>query len=246
MKKLLLTTLIATTTFGLTACGEKEKTNTLTFATEATYAPFESVNTKGEVEGFDIDLANALCAKLQKKCEFKNIAFDTLIPGLKENKFDAAIGAIGVTDERKKQVLFSDVYINNTSSFAGVKGKANLENAKVVAVQNGTTYQNYIVKNLPQYQVKSYGSLQNAFLDLKNGRVDLIFADTPVLSEWLKKEQDLQFIGKPIEDKAFFGEGSGIAFNKNNKELADKINAALKEFKENGEMQKIYKKWIAQ
>ncbi len=245
MKKLLLTTALASSVLLLTACN-KEETNTLTFATEATYAPFESVDSKGNLEGFDIDLANALCEKLHKQCVFKNIAFDSLIPGLKANKFDAAIGAIGVTEDRKKQVLFTDVYMDNTSSFVGLKGKADLSNAKTIAVQNGTTYQNYLVKTSPQYSIKPHASLQNAFLDLKNGRVDLIFADTPVLSEWLKTESDLQFVGQPITDKSFFGEGSGIAVNKNNKALVDQLNKALKELKESGEMQKIYHKWIAQ
>ncbi|MDG6881989.1 ABC transporter arginine-binding protein precursor [Phocoenobacter uteri] len=238
MKKLLLTALFATTALSVAA---KE---TITFSMEATYAPFESTTDKGEIVGFDVDLANALCEQLDATCEFKNTAFDSLIPSLKFKKFDAIISAMDITDKRQKQVSFTQPYLENSASFLALKDKDMPKEAKVIGVQNGSTYQEYLMKKMPQYQLKSYPSLQNAILDLKNGRIDMIFGDTPVLAEWLPTETSVTFVGEKVKDKDFFGIGYGIAVNKSNKELLEKLNTALKTVKENGTLDKIYQTWM--
>ncbi len=242
MKKLLLTTILATT-LGLTACQEKES-NTLTFAMEPTYAPFESTNDKGEIIGFDVDLAKQICTKLEKKCEFKNVAFDSLIPSLKSKKFDAIISAMDITEKREKQVSFTQPYLENSASFLGLKDKLSFETVKTLGVQNGSTYQEYLVKKMPQYKLKSYASMQNAILDLKAGRIDMIFGDTPVLAEWLETDQTIAFAGEKVKDKDFFGVGYGIAVNKSDTELLKKFNTALKAIKEEGSLDKIYQTWM--
>ena len=86
------------------------------FATEATYAPFEYLDDKNEFQGFDIDLARAVCAQVKLECSFHNQAFDSLIPSLKFRRYDAAIAAMDVTPERAAQVDFSDIYYENSPS----------------------------------------------------------------------------------------------------------------------------------
>ncbi|MDP8033220.1 lysine/arginine/ornithine ABC transporter substrate-binding protein [Pasteurella atlantica] len=238
MKKLLLTALFATTALSVAA------KDTITFAMEPTYAPFESTTEKGEIVGFDVDLAKALCTELEMTCQFKNTPFDSLIPSLKFKKFDAIISAMDVTEKRQKQVSFTEPYLENSASFLALKEKKTPETAKIVGVQNGTTYQEYLVKKAPQYQTKAYASLQSAILDLKNGRIDMIFGDTPVLAEWLPTETSVTFVGDKVKDKDFFGVGYGIAVNKSNKELLEKLNTALKTVKENGTLDKIYQTWM--
>lgn len=216
----------------------------LTFAMEPSYPPFETTNEKGEIIGFDVDVANAICQEIQVTCKFKSETFDSLIPSLKAKRFDAAISAIDITDARAKQVLFSDAYYDSSASYVALKGKATLESAKNIGVQNGTTFQQYTVAETKQYSPKSYASLQNAILDLKSGRIDIILGDTAVLSDMISKEPEIQFVGEKVTNKKYFGNGLGIAMHKSNKDLAAQLNKGLAAIKANGEYQKIYDKWM--
>ncbi len=216
----------------------------ITFAMEPSYPPFEFTNEKGDIVGFDVDVANAICKEIQATCKFKGESFDALIPNLKAKRFDAAISAMDITETRAKQVLFSDAYYDSTASYVTLKGKATLDTAKNIGVQNGTTFQQYTIAETKQYAPKAYASLQDAILDLKNGRIDIIFGDTAVLADMIDKEPEIQFVGDKVTNKKYFGNGLGIAMNKSNKELAENLNKGLRAIKANGEYQKIYDKWM--
>ena len=237
MKKLLLSAMLMGSAF---AANSQE----ITFAMEPSYPPFETTNEKGEIIGFDVDVANAICKEIQATCHFKSQAFDALIPGLKSKRFDASISAIDITDVRAKQVAFSNAYYDSSASYVALKGKADLASAKTVGVQNGTTFQQYTAAESKQYNVKAYASLQDAILDLKNGRIDIIFGDTAVLADMISKEAEIQFVGDKVTDKKYFGNGLGIAVNKSSKELLESLNKGLEAVKANGEYQKIYDKWM--
>lgn len=237
MKKTLLTAIL----LGASVAASAQE---LTFAMQPSYPPFETTNAKGEIIGFDVDVTNAICQEIQATCKFKSETFDSLIPSLKAKRFDAAISAIDITDARAKQVLFSDAYYDSSASYVALKGKATLESAKNIGVQNGTTFQQYTVAETKQYSPKSYASLQNAILDLKSGRIDIILGDTAVLSDMISKEPEIQFIGEKVTNKKYFGNGLGIAMHKSNKDLAAQLNKGLAAIKANGEYQKIYDKWM--
>ncbi|MCW9733357.1 lysine/arginine/ornithine ABC transporter substrate-binding protein [Avibacterium sp. 20-15] len=238
MKKLLLATLLASSAAMVQA-------QDITFAMEPSYPPFELTNEKGEIVGFDVDIANAICKEIEATCHFKSQAFDALIPSLiKGRGFDAAISAIDITEARAKQVAFSQPYYESSASFIAVKGKADLATAKTVGVQNGTTYQQYANAEAKQYTTKSYASLQDAILDLKNGRIDLIFGDTDVLRDMFEKNPELTFVGERVTDKRYFNNGLGIAVNKSNTALVESLNKGIEAIKANGEYQKIYDKWM--
>ena len=216
----------------------------ITFAMEPSYPPFEFTNEKGDIVGFDVDVANAICKEIQATCKFKGESFDALIPNLKAKRFDAAISAMDITETRAKQVLFSDAYYDSTASYVALKGKTTLDTAKNIGVQNGTTFQQYTIAETKQYAPKAYASLQDAILDLKNGRIDIIFGDTAVLADMIDKEPEIQFVGDKVTNKKYFGNGLGIAMNKSSKELAENLNKGLRAIKANGEYQKIYDKWM--
>ena len=237
MKKLLLTAILMGSAFTVNA-------QEITFAMEPSYPPFETTNEKGEIIGFDVDVANAICKEIQATCHFKSQAFDALIPGLKSKRFDASISAIDITEARAKQVAFSNAYYDSSASYVALKGKADLASAKTVGVQNGTTFQQYTAAESKQYNAKAYASLQDAILDLKNGRIDIIFGDTAVLADMISKEAEIQFVGDKVTDKKYFGNGLGIAVNKSSKELLESLNKGLEAVKANGEYQKIYDKWM--
>ncbi|ETS29449.1 MULTISPECIES: arginine ABC transporter substrate-binding protein [Photorhabdus] len=243
MKKLLLAALLGTVTLSATATGKE----TLRFATEATYPPFEFIDANNKIQGFDIDLANAICEQINATCTFTNQSFDSLIPSLKFRRFDALVAGMDITPERQKQVDFTDTYYDNSAIFITVKDKvssiAELK-GKQVGIQNGTTHQKYLMEQRKEIKTVPYDSYQNAILDLKNGRLEAVFGDTAVVNEWLKKNENLSTVGNKVTDKNYFGIGLGIAVRKGNKELQDKLNKALAEIKRDGTYDIIYKKWF--
>lgn len=244
MKKKLL---IALACLGLSTISFA-KEPTIRFATEASYPPFEYIDANNEIQGFDIDLAKAICQSIQEDCTFTHQAFDSLIPSLKFRRFDALVAAIDVTPERQQQVLFSNIYYNNAAIFIANKEQAaNITDFKdkKIGVQNGTTHQKYLAEKHPEASIVTYSSYQNAILDLKSGRLNAVFGDTAVIAEWLKSDDTLTTVGKDITDPDYFGTGMAIAVRKNNTELMTKFNQGLQTIKDNGTYQTIYNKWFS-
>lgn len=241
MKKVLLATLLAGLSLSATAA------QTIRFATEASYPPFESMDASNKIVGFDVDLANALCKEMEATCTFSNQSFDSLIPSLKFRRIDAVMAGMDITPEREKQVLFSSPYYDNSALFVGQKGKVadiSALKGKKVGVQNGTTHQKFIMDKHPEITTVPYDSYQNAKLDLQNGRIDAVFGDTAVVTEWLKAEPKLAPIGDKVTDKGYFGTGLGIAVRQGNTDLQAKFNTALAKVKQDGTYEAIYKKWF--
>lgn len=243
MKKLIIAAVLAGISVSASAA------ETIRFATEASYPPFEFIDAGNKIQGFDVDLANALCKEMQAECSFTNQAFHSLIPSLKFKRFDAVMAGMDITPEREKQVLFTKPYYDNSALFVAQKGKvadvAALKGKKV-GVQNGTTHQKYLTDKHPEITTVPYDSYQNAILDLKNGRVDAVFGDTAVVNEWLKQNAALAAVGDKVTDKDYFGTGLGIAVRQKNTDLQGKFNAALDKIKQDGTYETIYKKWFQQ
>ncbi|PSJ46608.1 arginine ABC transporter substrate-binding protein [Zobellella endophytica] len=221
------------------------------FVTNAAYPPFEFVDENNEMQGFDIDLAKALCDVAALECSFHNQAFDSLIPSLKFRRYHAAIAAMDVTPERSEQVDFSDIYYENSAVFVAPQGKfGSLDEllSQTVGVQNGTSHQKYIQDKLEGegLQSRPYQSVQDALLDMTNGRLDAVFADTAVVGEWLAKTEGYEVVGEAITDDNYFGTGFGIAVTKGNQELLDKLNQGLAELRANGTYDSLYGKYFPQ
>lgn len=241
MKKILLASLI-----GLASTGAMAQQQ-IKFAMEATYAPFEYMDENNQIQGFDVDIANALCKQMDAKCSFHNQAFDSLIPALKFKRYDAAISAMDITKARQEQVSFTNAYYDNSAAFVTLAGQVANQSAlknKKVAVQNGTTHQSYLIEQMPGVTTVPYASYQDAFIDMQNGRVDSVFGDTAVVAEWFKSNKQLTYVGEQITNPTYFGNGFGIAVNKSNQALVDQLNTALAAIKANGEYQVIFNKYF--
>lgn len=221
--------------------------DTIRFAASATYPPFESLNKDNQIVGFDIDLAKALCQQMKAECTFTNNPFDSLIPALKFRRYDAVISGMDITPERSKQVDFTQSYYTNSAQVIARKGTfdqgASLK-GKRIGVENGTTHQKYLQDRHPEATPVAYDSYQNAILDMKNGRLDGVFGDTAVVSQWLKTNSELTPVGEHVTDPAYFGTGLGIAVRKGNEGLRDKLNGALATLKTNGTLHQLNQKWF--
>ena len=143
---------------GLAAClasasASAKEWTTVRFGTDATYAPFESVNPKGDIIGFEVDYGNALCARMKVTCTWQNQDWDGVIPALLSNKFDVIFSSMNITPERTKKVLFSTMYYATApivATQAATKGNDVTPAAlkgKTIGTQSSTVFANYLDKN---------------------------------------------------------------------------------------------------
>ncbi len=238
--------LAAMALIGLTAAGASAAEK-IRIGTEGAYPPFNTVDAKGELQGFDIDIAKALCAKLKAECTFVKQDWDGIIPALNKRKFDAIVASMSITEERKKAVDFTERYYTNKLQFIGKKGVsidttvAGLK-GKTVGAQRATISGDWLEKNRPGADVKLYDTQENAYLDLSAGRLTAILADAFVNYEWLQSAagKDFEFKGGPVFD----GDLIGIAVRKGDDKLRTKLNKAIKDIVADGTYAKINAKYF--
>ncbi|WP_157953761.1 transporter substrate-binding domain-containing protein [Ignatzschineria cameli] len=246
MKKRLGLLLVAAGLLSSTTLYAQEK---LVVGTNPAYPPFEYKGENNELLGFDIDLMNEVCAVMEKECVYSEQEFDALIPNLRLRRYDAVISGMDITEERAKQLAFSDPYYQNYSIYITTKDKA--DQIKDVAdtkigVLSGSTHQQYIRDTYKGANVSVYPQYPAAMSDLAIGRVDVVFGDGEVVNDYMKENDNFVVVGEKVTDPKYFGQGLGIGVGKRNTELVDQINAALKEVKESGKYDEIYSKWFEQ
>lgn len=204
----------------------------------------------GEVEGFDIDIAKGLAKKIlgdENKIELKEVTSKTRIPMLNNGEIDAIIATMTITEERKKEVDFSDVYfmagqsllVKKDSNINGI-ADVNKEGVTVLTAKGSTSAQN-IREKAPKATVLEFENYAEAFTALKAGQGDALTTDNALLFGMAKQDPNFRVV-----DETFSEEPYGIAVRKGDKELLEVINEYLKEIKANGEYDKIYEKWIGE
>ncbi len=224
----------------------------LKIGTEGAYPPFNNLTSDGKLEGFDIDIARALCEEMNAECEFVTQDWDGIIPALQAGKFDAIIASMSITPERKEKVDFTNKYYNTPPAIAApkdtdIKGVSKEDLAgKTVGVQGSTTHFNYSEQTYTDSEVRAYPTAQEYQLDLANGRLDAVNDDISVLQEWLNSPEGdcCKLVGAitPVED--IHGPGAGIAVRKGEAELVDKFNKAIEAIRANGKYEEINKKYF--
>ena len=226
---------------------------TLKLGTEGAYPPFNFIDSAGNVTGFDVEIGQALCAKMNVKCEVVAQDWDGIIPGLLAKKYDFIIASMFITEERKKQVNFTDPYYLAAMTVVAPKETdikdftADGLEGKVVGVQVGTTQAEYAHKIFTKSEVREYPTQDEVNLDLAAGRIDAQVGDMLPMLEWVTKTEDgacCELKGEPITDPAFVGDGVGIAIRKEDTDLLAKMNAALKEIRADGTYKAINDKYF--
>lgn len=223
----------------------------LVFATDAApYPPFTSQNAAGEWEGWEYDLLMALCAEMGEKCTLIPIAWDGIIPALLEKKMDGIFGSMSISDERKKQINFSDMYYNSASVIIGPKGgDKNIApeafKGKTIGSQGSTTHSNYVDKYfVPAGAIsKTYKGQDEANADLAAGRVDYVQADGVALNAFLQSDTCCELYGAVPVDVEVLGPGVGVGLRKEDTALLEKINAAIKSLSAKGTFDELTTKY---
>ncbi|KNC94722.1 lysine/arginine/ornithine ABC transporter substrate-binding protein ArgT [Trabulsiella odontotermitis] len=227
---------------------------TVRIGTDATYAPFSSKDAKGDFVGFDIDLGNEMCKRMQVKCTWVGSDFDSLIPSLKAKKIDAIISSLSITEKRQQEIAFSDKLYAADSRLIAAKGssvKPDLDalKGKHVGVLQGSTQEAYANETwrTKGVDVVAYQNQDLIYSDLAAGRLDAAFQDEVAASEgFLKKPagKDFDFAGPSVKDKKYFGDGTGVGLRKDDAELKAAFDKALGELRKDGTYDTMAKKYF--
>ncbi|MEC0202311.1 ABC transporter substrate-binding protein [Paenibacillus lautus] len=201
----------------------------------------------GNVEGFDIDIAKALAKKIlgdETKVELKEVTSKTRIDMLKNGDIDIIIATMTITEERKEQVDFSDVYFEAGQSLLVKKGSpiTGLESlnkdTKVLTVKGSTSAQN-IREKAPDAVILEFENYQDAFTALKAGQGDALTTDNSILLGMQQQDPSFELVGGNFTDEPY-----GMAIKKGNPEFVKTVNELLKELKDSGEYDKLYEQWM--
>jgi len=222
--------------------------------TDTTYAPFSSKDSKGEIVGFDIDLGNEMCKRINVKCHWVASDFDALIPSLKAKKIDAIISSLSITEKRQQEIAFTDKLYAADSRLIAAKGSPILPTldalkGKHVGVLQGSTQEAYANQNWRSkgIDVVPYQNQDLIYSDLAAGRLDAALQDEVAASEGFLKQpagKDFAFAGPSVKDKKFFGDGTGAGLRKDDVELKDAMDKALVALRADGTYDKMAKKYF--
>ncbi|WP_323005217.1 ABC transporter substrate-binding protein [Pseudorhodobacter sp.] len=219
----------------------------LRIGVEGAYPPFSFKEADGTLAGFDIDIAKAVCAQMQRDCEMVEQEWDGMIPALKAKKFDAIVASMSITEERKRQIDFSAKYYQTPARLvakkdAGFEGTAEGLTGKRIGVQRGATHQCYAEKMFPGAEIVMYGTQEEVFRDLALGRIDAQLSDSLIAQEsFLSTGEgaDYGFLGGDHLDLECYGEGVGIAVRKGDDALREALSAAITAIRDDGTYAKI-------
>lgn len=244
--------LLGAALLSLACTGQAREWKEIKFSVEGSYPPFSWTTTDGELEGFEVDLARALCEELQVKCRIAAQDWDGIIPALLSRKHDAIIAAMTITPEREKTVLFTIPYARVPTRFVTQKeneidfsdaGMANLK----VGVQRATIGDKYLTDKHKGIDIVRYGTFDEAFMDLRAGRVDTVFGGALGIQSGLLDKPDGQafhFSGPVFTEEAWFGKGIGIAVRKQDQDLAELLNRGILTLREKGIHQEIASRYF--
>lgn len=227
--------------FSFAGCsGSKEK---LVMGTNAAFPPYEFVDDNGDIVGIDAEIAQAVADKLGMELEIKDMEFDSLISAVAGGSIDFALAGMTVNEERLLSVDFSDTYatgvqviiVKESSAIATVDDLA----GKKIGVQSGTTGDIYCTDEFGQENVKQYNNGALAVAALNNDQVDCVVIDNEPAKNFVKANTGLKIL-----ETEYAVEDYAAAISKDNKDLLEKFNKALKELKEDGTVDKIISKYI--
>lgn len=251
---LLLGAVLAVSAISNLSVAEAKDWSTIRFGVDASYPPFESKAADGTLVGFDIDVGNELCRRLNAKCVWVENAFDGMIPGLKARKFDGVLSTMSMTPARVQQIAFSSKLFHVPTRLVAKKG-SNIEPTaeslagKAVGVEQGSMQETFAKAHWGSKGVRvvSYADQDQVYADLLSGRIDASlqnavqaergFLDTP-------RGKPYGFAGPTLEDSAIFGPGTAIGLRKEDTDLKEKLDGAIAAMIKDGTYKKIADKYF--
>lgn len=219
------------------------------------YAPFSEIGTDGQLQGFEIDVAQALCAKMAVPYTPVILEFDGLIPALQSRKIDAIMASMSITPERQQVIAFSTPYYysparmvmrsdtHTDASPAGMKGRR-------VGVERGTIHERFLAEQFPGIQLVRYATQDQVFLDLKSGRLDATLVDAVIAQFGFLNHADgrgFGFVGPDFgKEQRYYGKGMGVGLRKTEMAtLGQRIDEALAALRANGSLRTLNDRYFS-
>lgn len=218
----------------------------LRIAIEGDYPPFSVADANGQLSGFDVDMANALCASMKRRCELVKSAWADIIPGLLARRYDAIVASMSITEERGRQVAFTNRYYRTPMHLVGRKGEKMGEPARDLAgravVAERDTTAHYFLRDSVGAKAKMMlvATQAEAYAALLGGKADFVLADSLVMWRFVKDNPQYEFIGQPI----YVDDGIGIALRKGEGDLLKAFNQAIARIRLDGTYKKINDKYF--
>ncbi len=219
---------------------------TLTLGTCTPFPPFET-QVKGRFEGFDIDLAREVARLLGLRLKVVNVSWEGAFPALKGGRFDVLAAAIGITEERKKTLDFSDPYLSTRQALvcrkgSSIRGPADLGTASVGVLRDSTGED--VGEAIDRTgngigTLERYDTINDAFPDLVAGDLDALINDLPASAAYIKARPGLRIAASVGPTERY-----GLVFKKGNPALVRAVNAALKQIETNGTRERLSRKWF--
>ena len=234
------------------SAGAASAQDVIRIGTEGAYPPWNFTSPDGELVGFEVDLANALCERLDATCEFVAQDWDGIIPALLQGRYDAIMAGMSITDERREQINFSNGYATTPAHFIAANDSElqNLETIEeVIAALEGapigaqvaTIHQGFVEQHMPDADLRTYDTQELLNLDLLAGRVDAGLADSSAWQDFLESDEGSGLTGA---DYAIFGEGIGVGLRKEDEELMARMNGALCDMANDGSLAALTEEWF--
>jgi polar amino acid transport system substrate-binding protein len=222
-------------------------------ASEGARPPYNFLE-NNKLAGFEIDLARDLCARMKVSCGFIAQDWDGLVPGLLEHRYDAIMAAMEITDEARQKIAFTKPYVRMPSALMTSKQHAILDTSpnglagKTIGVEPGGTHEAYVDDVYKLSEIRPYATLEEAILDLAEGRLDAVIGDKDAIAEFMKTRKEAQCCVLNADvprDPAYFGDGIGIGLRKEDTTLKAMFEKALDSCMADGTFAKITAKYFA-
>jgi polar amino acid transport system substrate-binding protein len=234
MKKLMLATALMALTAGAGLA------QTVRMGTEGAYPPYNFINDKGEVDGFERELGDTLCAKAGLTCEWVTTDWDSIIPNLQSGNYDTIIAGMSITEERDKVIDFTQNYIPPAaSSYLALTADAKIGEGAVIAAQVGTIQAGYIAES--GATLLEFATPDETVAAVKNGEADAVFADKDYLAPIAAESGGALVL---LAEEVQLGGGVGMGLRESDTELKEKFNAAIQSMKDDGSLNAMIKKWF--
>jgi len=235
MKNLILTTAAIAFTATLAAADGHA---VVRLGTEGAYPPYNFINDAGEVDGFEREVGDELCARAELTCEWVTNEWDSIIPNLVSGNYDVIIAGMSITDERKEVIDFSDAYTQpDPSAYLAASMDADLKGG-VIAAQTGTIQASFVA-SMDGVTLLEYGTPEETVAAVRDGEADAVLADKSFLAPIAEADGDLML----LDQQELIGGGVGLGVRQSDTELRDKMSAAIQSMKADGSLNALIEKW---
>ena len=239
MKTLILTTAALALSAG--AALAESHSQTVRLGTEGAYPPYNFLNDAGEVDGFEREVGDELCARAELNCEWVTNDWDSIIPNLVSGNYDTIIAGMSITDERDEVIDFTQNYFPPAASaYAAPSEDVDLEGG-VISAQATTIQAGHVADS--GAALLEFATPDEAVAAVRNGEADAVFADKDFLAPIVEASGgELMFVGDDVP----LGDGIGVGLRESDGELRDKLDAAIQSMKDDGSLNELILKWFGE